>query len=224
MVVIFLTIFALLAFATLGFVAIVLRFFFWLWQQTGSDQKLARGLIVIMTIAFVVSPYVAYKIYERAAVLARVPKPLEVATVEYRLEESWGIGGPGDNETGFVVYRLTASSAEWARSRGNNLGTMLAGGGEAKWHPTPVGANGDQEIWYPSNVDRSTRVDRSGGHLPVIDEFLVRYGFPISVEKGRDADANSAIQTSGSFYSYGRGGSVTIVDPKRGKVYFAYAG
>ncbi|MGO4736552.1 hypothetical protein AB4099_08415 [Bosea sp. 2KB_26] len=46
----------------------------------------------------------------------------------------------------------------------------------------------------------------------------------IPMEAGRDAEADRSIQEAGSFYCYGRGGSVTIVDPVRGKVYFAYAG
>lgn len=181
-------------------------------------------MIIATGIAFFASPYVGFKIYERAAVLARVPEPLEVAAIEYRLEESWGIGGPGDSETGFVVYRLTVSSAEWARSRGAGLGSMLAGEPDAKWRPTPVGEDGDHDTWHAYDDNSEIGSTRPVPHPPTIDEFLEKCGFMIPIEKGQTFEADQTIQTKGSFYSYGRGGSVTIVDPEHGKVYFAYAG
>lgn len=176
-----------------------------------------------MAIAFVVSPYVAYKIHERAALLARVPEPLKVAAIEYRLEASWGMGGPGDNETGFVVYRLTASSTEWALSRGANLGSMLAAEAEERWRPTPVGEDGSRNTWHPNdNSDMGSL--RPEPHPPTIEEFLERYGFMIPVEKGVLAEVDRVILAKGSFYYDDGGGSITIVDPQNGKVYFAHAG
>ena len=69
--------------------------------------------------------------------LARVPEPLEVASIEYRLEESWGLGFlPGDNQTGFAVCRLTDASTGWARSQGGRLGEMLPRG-RRKMAPDP---------------------------------------------------------------------------------------
>ncbi|PRH87057.1 hypothetical protein C5L14_10385 [Labrys okinawensis] len=156
--------------------------------------------------------------------LDRVPQPLQVAAVEYRLEESWGLGFmPGDNETGFVVYRLTGQSAKWARDQGSRLGGRLPGG-TAQWHRTPVGDTGD-ERWYPHDDTLQMKGAAPGSlHSPSIAEYLGRYGFFISIEKKRATEADQAIQAGGSFYAYARGGRVTIVDPARGKVYFAYAG
>lgn len=208
----------------IGVIFVVLRFLYWLWQRTRSGQNVRRGLIIATGVAFFAFPYISFKIYERAAVLARVPEPLKVAAIEYRLEQSWGIGGPGDNETGFVVYRLTDSSVEWARSCGAQLGSMLAGDSETVWQATPIAEDHDRKTWHHYDDDPFMRVDRPKGHLATIAELLEAYGHTIDIEKGRDAEADQAIQTEGSFYSYGRGGSVTIVDPKRGKVYFAYVG
>jgi hypothetical protein len=61
-------------------------------------------------------------------------------------------------------------------------------------------------------------------HSPTVDEYLGKYGFLIAIEEIRVAEVDQAIQTPGSFYKVGRGGSVTVVDPIRGKVYFFYAG
>lgn len=189
------------------------------WQRTNPEQRNRRAAIVLAGLLVVTSPYLLFKAYELRFVLARVPSPLHVAWIEYRLEDSFGgIGLPGDNETGFVVYRLTDASAQWARSKGARLGEALPGGAES-WHATPVDDSGARHRWHHYDSEAEKR-----GYPATIAEYLDAYGFSIPIEKGRDDEANRAIRASGSFYSYGRGGSVTIVDPARGKVYFAYAG
>lgn len=189
------------------------------WRSTSPEQRIRRVAIVLAGLLVVTSPYLLFKAYELRLVLARVPAPLHVAWIEYRLEDSFGgIGLPGDNETGFVVYRLTEASTQWARSKGARLGEALPGGAK-RWHETPVDDSGARNTWnhYDGEVDKHR-------HPATIAEYLDKYGFSIPIEKGRDDEANRAIRKPGSFYSYRRGGSVTIIDPARGKVYFAYAG
>ena len=65
--------------------------------------------------------------------------------------------------------------------------------------------------------DRGTAEKASSYRYSVLT-FLSLYGFEIPLAKGVVAEADDAIAKSGSFYAYGRGGSVTIVDPIRGKV------
>ncbi|HEV7323097.1 MAG TPA: hypothetical protein VGO04_31215 [Ensifer sp.] len=196
-----------LAICTVLAITVVILFFLGLrrlWRRTGPEQVVRRRLIIAVGLLAIMGPSVASKIAERNHVLARVPEPLEVAEIEYRLEELFGVGFmPGDNETGFVVYRLTDESADWARKQGSKLGEVLSGE-KGAWRATPVGDTQQ--------------------HLSSLEEYLEQYGFAIPIEKGRTDEANRAVQSGGSFYSYGRGGSVTIVDPTRGKVYFAYAG
>lgn len=216
---------ALLLIATIAALFLGLRR---IWRRTQPNQFVLRGLIIAFGLGAIALPCVAIKISERNFVLARVPKPLEVAEIEYRLEESWGVGFmPGDNETGFVVYRLTDDSADWARKQGSQLSDMLLGA-KGTWRQTPVDDSSDQTAigqWHPYDRDPDMMaVERPKYHPPTIFEYLEKYGFTISIEQGRDHEANQSIQSSGSFYSYGEGGSVTIIDPGRGKVYFAYAG
>lgn len=206
----------LTTFALIGAVLFLLRN---IWLSTAPEQRTRRIAIILAGALIVTSPYLLFKADELRVVLARVPRPLHVAWIEYRLEDSFGgIGLPGDNETGFVVYRLTDESAQWARSKGAGLGQALPGGGES-WHATPVKTSGVRNPWH--HYDSETEKRR---HPANIAEYLDAYGFSIPIEKGRDDEANRAIRAPGSFYSYGDGGSVTIVDPTRGKVYFAYAG
>lgn len=216
---------ALLLIATIAALFLGLRS---IWRRTQPNQLVLRGFIIALGLGVIAFPYVANKIGERHHVLARVPEPLEVAEIEYRLEESWGVGFmPGDNETGFVVYRLTDDSADWARKQGSQLGDILSGV-KGAWRETPVDDSSDEAAiakWHPYDDDPAMMAtELPKHHPPTIFEYLEKYGFTIPIEEGRDHEANQSIQSSGSFYSYGQGGSVTIVDPGRGKVYFAYAG
>ncbi len=204
-------------------IVLVFRGLRYLWRRTRPDQIIRRGLIVAVGLAAIALPFVANKVGERNHLLGRVPEPLEVAEIEYRLEELFGVGFmPGDNETGFVVYRLTDKSASWAREQGSRLGETLSGA-ERTWRATPVDDRIDE--WHPYDDEPGMiEVELPARHPPNLEEYLEKYGFSIPIEKGRTDEANKAIQSGGSFYSYGGGGSVTIVDPARGKVYFAYAG
>lgn len=123
-----LVVLAILAVLAIAVVVIVFRGLRGIWRRTRPDQVGLRRLIVAFGLAVVASPFLVNKIGERYYVLSRVPEPLDVAEIEYRLEELFGVGFmPGDNETGFVVYRLTEDSADWARKQGNRLGELLPG-------------------------------------------------------------------------------------------------
>lgn len=117
---------------------------------------------------------------------------------------------PGDNEAGFVVSTLTPRSAEWARAQ--DLARHLSGG-TSKWHRTPVNKEDAEMRHSHSSVPPE-------GSL-TIHQFVRG---DIFVEEGRDTEANHAMANTGSFYSYGLGGSLTVVDPGRGNIYFAYQG
>lgn len=200
---------------------VLMRLLKWLrtrWNVTDQKRPNRRMAIILAGALAITSPYLAFKTFDLWLTLYRVPEPLHVAWIEYRLEESWGIGGPGDNETGFIVYRLTRASADWVRQQGPDLGVSLPGG-SLEWQPTPIKDLDADDRWHAGD-------DLSKGilHRALLQEYLDKYGFSIPLEKGADTEFNDAIGKSGSFYKYGRGGSITVIDTTRGKVYFAYAG
>lgn len=196
-----------------------------LWEalkKTPQKKPGRRAFLAALIFIYVSSPYLLYKAWDLRAAFSRIPEPLHSMWIEYRQEVEFGAGFlPSDNETGFVVYRLTDASAQWARDQGNRLGELLPGG-PAHWLPTPVGKIDDIERWV-RRCENDHRCDETE-NPPDIATYLDAYGFLIPLREGADAEANQAIRSEGSFYSYGRGGAVTIVDPNRGKVYFAYAG
>ncbi len=180
----------------------------WTWRRRLS------GFGAVVAVFF--APYLAFKAWELPRLLDRVPEPLEAIWIEYRLEESWGFG-PGGNETGFAIYLLTPASAQWARSKGARLDEHFAAK-DGAWWQTPIDDFAEHDLWHRYD-DNSI-----ASHPPDIREFLDRYGFSIPVAGDRVDQANRVIRNPGSFYSYGRGGSLTVIDPAGGKVYFAYAG
>lgn len=188
------------------------------WNSKPEGGYRRRTGIILAAALSLSSPFLIWRAYEIKLIFARVPEPLQSHWIDYRVEKSWGIGGPGDNETGFVVYRLRSSSAEWARSQGATLDLSL-NSKEGVWLPTPVDDLSPERGWHDAFDDRNKPV-----HQADFAEYLNRYGFGISIDKDWLARANHAARTSGSFYRYGRGGRVTVIDPSAGKVYFAYAG
>lgn len=195
----------------LGLAALVVWLFFRFlvlrWRRTRPNQILSRLFIILSAVAFIAVPLVGLKQWEHSLLFGHLPKPLEATEIEYRLEESWGIGGPGDAETGFVVYRLDDYSKKWALEQGANLGTRLADYAGA-WHSTSIDYARDSDRWEASGVEG----------------YLGKYGYSIKVDEAWLEKANQTMRLPGAAYSYGKGGSITLVDPEGGRVYFFYAG
>ena len=86
------------------------------WKATPAGRYRRRAGIVLAAALSVCSPYLVWKTQQTALIFGRVPKPLYALWLDYRVNKSWGFGLPGDNQTGFVVYRLTSGSTEWPRA------------------------------------------------------------------------------------------------------------
>jgi hypothetical protein len=181
-----------------------------LWRAAGPERPLWRIAVVLAALSVLASPYLGLKLYVHYATLARLPKQLEVASIEFQREESWGIGGPGDNETGFIAYRLTPESADWVRRQGNGLGRALTVRWD-EWRQTPITCEEERCRWY------DTMAGRTGPNRdPDLMDYLNQYGFGIPVDRKWRDKVDQAIRSPGSVYSYSAGGGVTIVAPAQG--------
>jgi hypothetical protein len=187
----------------------------YLWRRAGSERPWWRLAVVLIGLGIVASPYLTWKTYHYRFTLNRLPDRLDVASIEFQEEEAWGIGGPGDNETGFIAYRLAPKNADWARSRGAALASSLPGG-STEWLQTPIVCV-DRTCPWKNEVAKQTDV-------PSLAGYLGRYGFDIRVDRKWHDKVNRAIRAPGSVYRYTRAGGVTLVVPADGMAYFAYAG
>jgi hypothetical protein len=87
-------------------------------------KTLTYSHFILLLLILVASPVVAFKIYERNFKLSVVPDALQVRSIFYSEEESWGFGS-GGNEVGIRVYPLSDEIANQITKRGieffNNL-------------------------------------------------------------------------------------------------------
>lgn len=148
----------------------------------------------------------------------RVPAPLRIERTEYSVEQDWGIGMPGDNATGFVVYRLADDSTPWSLHRESTPSTP---GGDG-WMATPLRdrtSPGDvPSQWCPEEPDGKTPKCGTASTKAYLDH----YGFGIPVDPKRLRDADAILDNPGGFYRY-VGGGVAVMDRDRRRVYYVYA-
>lgn len=151
--------------------------------------------------------------------LAFVPQGLQVRSIEYANEASWGFG-PGGNEAGIVVYALPVGVADRIEAQGvrflDTLGddrSPRSGGWQGRfdgWKPTPVAP----DAHWPAGA---------GGKRSLVYDYVCAYGFCIDIEDTILKDAEAALLTPGNYYAYGRIGMI-VVSPKRRRAYFLYNG
>ena len=159
------------------------------------------------------------KTYEDAFFLSFVPDALQVSSVAYQLEESWGFG-PGGNEAGIRLYPLPAKVAEQIAAGGVSfLNTMPPNqqqderrwrGYYSDWQETPIRSS---EHWQPKPAT---------GRLDIYD-YVCAYGFCIDIEPEVVKQVDAILNRPGSYYAYGRIG-VLIVCPAEQVVIYAFNG
>ena len=169
----------------------------------------------------------AFKVYEHNFHLTHIPYGMPVDKISYVSEESWGIGLPGDNETGLIEYQLSEETAQEIAKNGLSYFTNLpkitrnwgasSNGYYNDWQETPIAVS---DAWQGARM-----VDEPVSKIttPSIESFLDRYGFSVPLDPKVVAKVDEAISTPGSYFAYGRTG-ILIVMPKYHKVIFAYAG
>jgi hypothetical protein len=172
------------------------------------------GIAVLICIAL----FASFKLYERQFRLSHVPEGLNVSTILYANDESWGFG-PGGNETGLIVYELPDSTAQEIQNSGIEYFAKLPKkardsrdwrGRYDTWQSTPILLEGSD-----SATNKTSSYE--------IANYLNRYGFGISIDSQIEQEINKAISKPGSFAAYGRTG-ILIVVPSIRRVVYAYRG
>lgn len=164
--------------------------------------------------------FVSFKFYERQNHLSFVPEKLQVSTILYAEEESWGFG-PGGNEAGVIVYELPDNVAKQVQKMGISyltemlLNASVAGIGwhrvYEKWQETPILVDSKEKDHQTISTKLIQKIDTIYG------------GYGITIAPDIENEINSAISKPGSYFAYGRIG-ILIVIPHKRKVVFAYNG
>lgn len=192
-----------------------------------------RGCLLFVVLLFlVVAGCFRFSEYRRQ--YARVPMGLDVAGISYSKEESWGIGMPGDNETGIIVYRLDDKVAKVLETGGLKAINELGKQGSDAWTMDDARRKRLYDEWiatpYTLRECASVRqgddwvVDaKTCRYFPTLGAYLDRYGFGIEVDQTVRRDVDKALSTSGSYYSHSRSG-IFLIAPSLQKAVFFYAG
>jgi hypothetical protein len=182
-------------------------------------KKLPRNLFVLLVALAMGAPYVAFKLHEQKFMLEAIPDALSVSSIAYREEESWGFG-PGGNEAGIRLYPLPENISRTIKELGieffqsmpqnKNQQSRNWRGIYSNWAETPVKPS---QRWSES---------KTTGRLDIYD-YICAYGFCINIKPSVVEEANSIVNSTGSFYAYGRIGLI-IVSPEKNLVMYFYNG
>ncbi|WP_460507501.1 hypothetical protein [Hydrogenophaga soli] len=181
-----------------------------------AHKRLSRSNFLILVFALVAIPYAAFKNWESNRMLSVVPDALNVSSISYTLEESWGFG-PGGNEAGIRTYPLPGSIANDISKRGidffinmppnQNQNSREWRGIYGDWTSTPIRPN-DQWKWNEKNA----RME--------IYDYICAYGFCIDIKPEVTEEANAIINSTGSYYAHGRVGIIVVCPSKKLVLYF----
>ena len=181
-------------------------------------KKLRPRHFLLLLASLLLVPTATWKVYEQKFALQAVPDALQVRSIIYTNEESWGFG-PGGNEAGIRVYPLSDEVSSRIGRGGINYLQQLPPnkdqpsrdwrGRYEQWSETPI--QGDH--W---------KINEKTGLLNVID-YICAYGFCIDIPPDRLRQANEIVSKPGSFYARGRIGTI-VVSPKQKLVLYFYNG
>lgn len=182
-------------------------------------RKLPTRIFWLIISTLITSIYITYYHYEKEFDLSFVPDALGIHSVSYHKEESWGIGGPGDNESGILVYPLSNEISKQISEQGINFFRNIPPntnqrdrdfrGYYTNWSETPVKST---TFWaYRENSSKL-----------YISDYVCRYGFCIDIDPIIETNANLIVNSTGNYYAYGRTGLI-IVSPKKNIVLYLYS-
>lgn len=182
-------------------------------------KKLPRKYFLLLILILMAGLFWAFKDYERAFKLSVVPDALHVDSISYSAEESWGFG-PGGNEAGIRVYPLTDQVARQITEQGLEFFRNMSPNqdqGDRQWR-------GQYDNWSETPVEptRLWKLGKDRVGLNIMD-YICAYGFCSEIKPEVVEEANSAVNTAGSYYAYGRMGLI-VVNPKRKLVIYMYNG
>ncbi len=178
--------------------------------------RFKRFLLLVASLALV--PTATWKFYERKFNLEVIPDALEVRTVSYRNEESWGFG-PGGNEAGILIYPLPEDVSRKALRGGIKYFENLPPNQDQQsrnWR-------GRYELWSETPIREDRWEINPGTGLLNVTDYICAYGFCIHIPPDRLKQVNEIISRPGSFYARGRIG-IIVVSPEQKLVLYFYNG
>ncbi len=181
-------------------------------------KKLRFKKFLLLVASLVLVPTAMWKLYERKVILKTLPDALEVKTILYQNEESWGFG-PGGNEAGIRFYPLSENVSQKVREGGIKYFEQLPPNKDQQSR----GWRGHYEQWDETPIRGDHWKINPGTGLLNVTDYICAYGFCIDIPSDRLRQANEIVSKPGSFYARGRIG-VIVVSPAQKLVLYFYNG
>ena len=179
------------------------------------------AIVCILVIPFTLYKYASYQseAWSHQFKLSHFPAYLKITKITYEKSKHWGIGGPGDNETGVLVYELPPQISKSIRTGG--LAFLQRTEFE---HQHATKSLAKPFVWYstPINTDEHW-IDKPVNEIQIAD-FLTRWGYGIDIDSSVQASLNQVLGSKGNFYTPAWGGGIAIIAPSMEKAFFVYAG
>lgn len=178
-----------------------------------SKWNLFIGGTMVLTVLLLYFKYTSFA-YEFH--LSMVPDGLNVSKILYINEQGLGLG-PGDNETGIIVYELSDTIAAEVQKVGISYFVNIPPnkGENRKWR-------GDYSHWNSTPILSEESTPALPSTLKIL-KYLNQYGFGLEIDPLIEKQIDDALSNSRSYVSYGRTGML-IVAPEIKRVFYAYAG
>ena len=176
-------------------------------------KRLSRLYFALLLFPLIAIPYAAFKHWESNFKLSFVPDALNVTSISYTKEESWGFG-PGGNEAGIRVYPLP-----------EHVSNKISQHGIEFFNKLPENHNQKNREWrgfYRNWKDDPWELNEKTNKLDIYS-YICTYGFGIVIDKEVAKVATEIINNPGSYYAYGRRGLI-VVSPNKKLVLYMYNG
>lgn len=168
------------------------------------------ALISVVVLSIIGWQVVAYSWYQ-----GLLPHGLSAPIITYRINRADGFG-PGGNEAGLIVYRMSEATARLVERQGltylESTGRREDHGQYFQWRETPL-----VPLW-------SGHGEHTCDRTPGIGAFVDYGDLRCHLSKPEVEAINRILSTHGSYVAQGTGSSVIIVAPRQRKIVIAYNG
>jgi hypothetical protein len=188
----------------------------------GWSDRFQKHPRISMALVLVLTLYGLYRADVHQSNLSYVPDGMGVSEILYDIEESAGIGLPGDYEIGIIAYALPSQAANEIQAEGiryfSHLPRRVGGYGYSlhglytDWKPTPAPA----DIWLARPGESRVQSFLSGTRTAYY------YGRGLEIDPTYEAEILEAVSQPGNYFAYGRSG-IIVVAPKIQRVIYAHA-
>ena len=186
-------------------------------MRQAIDPAVRRFRTLLLCMVAVLLVWLVLEVMTYAGRLSLLPTGVKAPFVIYARHQSWGIGSPGDAETGLIEYRLArGEAARIARLDAKALAEQTG----IAWAPTPV--RPDAVGYDTTFLTDGTGGQYPEGHRPSIYDFLSYYGFPIGIGDDRAARIDDALNNPGSYIGHDDRDRLVILSPRIDRVIMAY--